>query len=255
MKKINLKSLRHSYYLWIFHSTSALNLKTLEASGFCLALSPILKDLYEDNLDEFKKSVSRHCVFYNTEPQIGIVINGIVAQMEEQKRNIGNNDENQIHSLKTSLMGPIAAIGDSLIPGTIIPILVSLALFWASKGLWQGALFYAICYLGIMIVGMRFLFFLGYQKGIDSIKTLTGTRALLVRDSLTRLCLLMIGGVAVHYIKIPNIELTPIPPILGLVGLTLLCYFLMAKKGLSRSKLTGLLIIVSIFIVLFNVDH
>ena len=48
---------------------------------------------------------------------------------------------------RQGLMGPLAGIGDSLVVGTIIPILLGVAMGMSTGGSPLGAIFYIICLL------------------------------------------------------------------------------------------------------------
>ena len=69
--------------------------------------------MYGEDKEEELKAVKRHAVFYNTEPQLGSVINGIVCGMEEERANGAPIDDEVINSIKIGLMGPLAGIGDA----------------------------------------------------------------------------------------------------------------------------------------------
>jgi mannose/fructose/N-acetylgalactosamine-specific phosphotransferase system component IID len=77
----------------------------------------------------------RHASFYNTEPQIGAIVNGMALGLEEKKANGEPIDGETINTLKVGLMGPIAGIGDSMIPGMLIPILLSIGMALAAGGI------------------------------------------------------------------------------------------------------------------------
>lgn len=55
-------------------------------------------------------------------------------------------------------MGPIAGIGDSMIPGMLIPILLSIGMALAAGGNVLGPLFYTVARLAIIIPGSGFCF-------------------------------------------------------------------------------------------------
>jgi mannose/fructose/N-acetylgalactosamine-specific phosphotransferase system component IID len=89
----------------------------------------------------------RHASFYNTEPQIGAIVNGMALGLEEKKANGEPIDGETINTLKVGLMGPIAGIGDSMIPGMLIPILLSIGMALAAGGNILGPLFYTVAWL------------------------------------------------------------------------------------------------------------
>mgnify|MGYP000532608773 FL=1 len=68
-------------------------------------------------------------------------------------------------------MGPIAGIGDSLVVGTVIPILLGIALGMSTGGSPLGAIFYIIVWNLFAYFGMKFLYFKGYELGAEDYVT------------------------------------------------------------------------------------
>ena len=72
--------------------------------------------------------------------------------MEEEKANGADVPDDLISSTKSALMGPLAGIGDSLVTGTYIPILLSIALgICGTTGSIAGPIFYAATWLVTLI--------------------------------------------------------------------------------------------------------
>ncbi|VTR54588.1 PTS system mannose-specific EIID component [Serratia fonticola] len=63
-------------------------------------------------------------------------------------------------------MGPVAGIGDSMLPGMLIPILLSIGMALAAGGSVIGPLFYIIAFSLIVIPGSYWLFMKGYNMGV-----------------------------------------------------------------------------------------
>ena len=61
------------------------NFERMQAIGFCVALLPALRKLYQG--DELKAAMKRHLEFFNTQPFLASPIMGITAAMEEKKAN------------------------------------------------------------------------------------------------------------------------------------------------------------------------
>jgi mannose/fructose/N-acetylgalactosamine-specific phosphotransferase system component IID len=74
-------------------------------------------------------------------------------------------DDETINGLRAGLMGPIAGIGDSLVVGTVIPILLGIALGMSTGGSPLGAIMYIIVWNLFAYFGMKFLYFKGYELG------------------------------------------------------------------------------------------
>lgn len=102
--------------------------------GFAYAMIPVLKKLYGDNKEKMSKALKRHLGFFNTTPFIVTFITGIVSAMEEQNANDENFDESSIDTIKASLMGPLAGIGDSFFWGTLRLLATGIGTALAIKG-------------------------------------------------------------------------------------------------------------------------
>ena len=117
-----------SFLRWLFFSHANYNWERYQATGFAHAMTPIIKKLYKDP-EDIKAALKRHLVFFNTEPDTGGLIHGMVIAMEEQ-RAIGaaDIDDETINNVKIGLMGPFAGLGDVLKQGLWFPI-------WQSIGI------------------------------------------------------------------------------------------------------------------------
>lgn len=269
MKKLSKKALNKCYTNWMMYNLSSMSFERLEAYGFCHSMLPVIEELYGDNEEERKAAISRHSSFYNTEPQIGVVVNGIVAGLEESRANGNDVDESMINGLKIGLMGPLAGIGDSMIPGLLIPILLSIGMGLSAGGSILGPIFYILTYNLVIIFGTRYLFFKGYTLGTDSVKYLVGETSTKLRESFSIIGLFVIGGVAASFvnlttklqysyealdiegnvitnvINVQNILDGVFPKLLTLV-IVLFTWFLMSKKNMSPLKTMLILLVVSV---------
>lgn len=105
--------------------------------GFLYGIAPILDRIYKDPKDhELKKEAyKRHMNFYNCTPQTSSFVLGLSASMEEQYYEDKDNfNPESINAMKTSLMGPLSGIGDSLFQGTIRILAFGLGINLAQQG-------------------------------------------------------------------------------------------------------------------------
>lgn len=241
------------------HNLSSMSFERLESFGFCLSMLPVAKKLYPD-ADQRKEMLRRHASFYNTEPQIGAIVNGMTLGLEEKKANGEPIDGETINTLKVGLMGPIAGIGDSMIPGMLIPILLSIGMALAAGGNILGPLFYCIAWLAIILPGTWFLFLKGYQMGSGSVEMLVSSKSTRLREALSLLGVFVMGGVAASYVKLDtglefitkdgvNIHVQQMldgifPQLLPLL-VVLGTWYLMAKRGVSPVKAMVLLLVLA----------
>lgn len=127
-EKNYLKALNKSFRNWAYGNLTCFSQEHMQTFGYLCAMLPLVEELY-DTKEEQKEAMNTYTAFFNTEPQVGSIIVGITAGLEEAKAN-GNEDidAEAINGIRAGLMGPLAGIGDSLVVGTLIPILLGIAL-------------------------------------------------------------------------------------------------------------------------------
>lgn len=133
-KKLSKKTLAKSFRNWSYGNLTCFSQEHMQTFGYLCAMLPIVEELY-DTPEEQKQALQTYSAFFNTEPQIGTMIVGVTAGLEEARANGEAIDDDAINGIRAGLMGPLAGLGDSLIVGTLIPILLGIAL-----GLSTGAL-------------------------------------------------------------------------------------------------------------------
>lgn len=268
-KKLDKKDLKKGWLYWQFWAMSTLSFEKLEANGFAHSMIPIANKLYEPGSEEYKAMLARHAVFYNTEPQTGAIVNGIIASLEEERANGENVSDDMIHSIKSGLMGPIAGIGDSMVQGILIPILLSIGMGISADGNPIGVIFYAISYLVIMLAVNYFLYMKGYTLGTAAADVLVGDNSDKLRNAFNILGTIVVGGLAASFVKLSTILTITneasdttfnfqetldsfFPGVLGLLAV-LASYYLISKKRWSSNKVLFFLVAVAAVGVLLKV--
>ncbi|TYR80024.1 PTS system mannose/fructose/sorbose family transporter subunit IID [Priestia megaterium] len=265
-KKLDKKTLRKSWWYWMTGNLSSMSFEWLEAFGFAASMAPVIRKLYGGNKDEEMKALKRHSVFYNTEPQVGAMINGMMCGIEEERANGSDIDDEVINGIKIGLMGPIAGIGDAMIPGMYIPLLLSIAISLSEGGNPLGPIFYIIVYMTTMTALSYFVFMKGYHLGTSSVDLIVGEAAKRARESFNLLGSIVVGGVSASYVSLNtawiiqsgdselkvNDTLNGIFPKLLPLLLVIFCWWLMSKKKMSPLKVMGILIIFAIIGVIIK---
>lgn len=205
--KLEKKTLQKSWMRWFMYNLAAINFTRLEGTTFGYSMTPVLEELYKNDPEEFKRSLSRHVTFYNTEPHIGALVNGFVCGMEEERSQNKEISEEMIQSMKIGMMGPLAGIGDSLIPGILIPLLLSIGMGISTHGSVLGPLFYIFTFIPLMLLFSYYLFFQGYKTGKNSIGSLVGAKAKAVTEAMVIMGITVMGALAASFINI-NVLLT-----------------------------------------------
>ena len=248
MKKLSKKALNHSFLNWFYGNLTCFSQEHMQTFGYMLSMLPIVEELYDTNEEQTEK-VLTYSTFFNTEPQVGAIVVGITAGMEEARANGEPVDDETINGIRAGLMGPLAGIGDSLVVGTLLPILLGIALGLSGGGSPLGAIFYILVWNIAMFLIMRFMYFKGYELGGKAVEILVGEKANAIRESIIMLGTMVIGGVTASWINITtsfqmlNSEggiivdlqntLNDVYPSILSAVFVLICWYLLSKKRMS----------------------
>lgn len=243
--------LNQLWYRWGFTHLSSMSYEKLQAHAWAYSYLPFAKKYYSNDPEKKRRLLKRHSMFYNTEPQTGQLINGITASLEEQIA-LGNNvSEEMPVNIKATLMGPLAGIGDSIIQGIIVPILLSIGMSLAAGGSPVGPLFYIIAY-GIIGPTISYIaFHSGYRLGVNAIDIIVGENSKRITDAFNILGVMVVGALAANTIVLKTIVKVPLggksepldtvlngifPNLLPL-AMVLLGWWLVSAKHLSATKI------------------
>ena len=286
MKKVSKKSLNSSFWRWFYGNLTCFSHEHMQTFGYMWSMLPIIQELYETK-DEQSEKLQTYYPFFNTEPQIGSIVVGITAGLEEARANGAEEiDDEMINGIRAGLMGPLAGIGDSLIVGTYIPVLLGIALGLAEGGSIIGPLFYIVVWNVTSIFFQKWIYNKGYELGGSAVEVIVGEQATALRESVIVMGQVIVGAMAGTWVSITtSVQLTTsiqnktemviegskviekvtgtqeVPVLLQekLDGafpgvLTLLfvlgCWWLMAKKAISPIKIMLLMVVVAIVGVL-----
>lgn len=261
MSKLTKKDVSKAAWYWTFFHHCTQNYERMMGLAFCATLAKPLKKLYGSDKKGLSDALTRNMAFFNTEPQLGSLIPGMTLALEEAKANGEPVDPEVITSTKSALMGPFAGIGDSILVGTYNPILLSIGIGLSAGGSPIGAIFFFLTWT-ISVVALKYFGFIkGYSMGMDAVTNLlhSGLKEKIV-TALNIIGLIVIGGVASTTVAAPiklafvagemNVEiqasiLDKILPGLVPMLLTLLCYWLIDKKGWSANKIILLILAIA----------
>ena len=265
---LTAKDLRRVYNRWYFSTELSNSYDRLQGLAFCNALVPALKKCYAGDEEGYRKALMRHMEFYNSEGTVGCVIHGISLSMEEENARDHNVPSSVITGIKTGLMGPMAGIGDTLVWGTIKPIILGLACTFALQANSLGA---AIPFLFPLIgyfLGWFFLRF-GHRLGKDAVMRLMKTGAMnTVIVAASTMGLFMMGALSSSYVKVStplqftmeNANPIVIQDILDqiLVGFLPLCaifgvYWYFTHKGANYTKVIIWILVISMICGFFGI--
>jgi len=254
VRKASRSALNKCFWNWAFFAHSCYNYERLQGTGFLHSMTPIIDDLYDkDDKEGRAAAMTRHAAFFNTEPRVGTAIIGLSAAMEERIASGETDLAETVTSVKTGLMGPLAGIGDTLMQAILSPLLLSIAIGISESGNVLGPVLYSAAFVVIAIVLHRLFFNVGHNQGDEGIAQLLESGAInkVITGAGIMGCTVM-GALAANYVSLntrlvvsfatgefdlqANFLDAIMPKILPL-GLTLLVYWLMDKKGVSSTRM------------------
>ena len=266
LKKVSQGARNSAFLRWIYGNLTCFSQEHMQTFGYLAAMLPVVDELYDNDEDKVKY-LSTYRTFFNTEPQIGTMVVGLTVGLEEARANGEPLDDDTINGIRAGLMGPLAGLGDSIIVGTFIPILLGIALGLSNGGSVLGPLFYVIAWNLVMYFGMKFAFDQGYELGGSAVEALVGPQSAALRDSIVMVGTIVIGAVAATWINITTAlsfqfsadsglvlqdTLDSIFPKFLNIFFVWLCWYLMTKRKMSPTIVMGLLVVVALVGVLLG---
>ena len=260
-KKITKKTLAKSFHHWYYGHLTCFSQEHMQTFGYLTSMLPIVEELYKDKAEQ-KEAMQTYTAFFNTEPQLGALVVGITAGLEEARANGDAVDGETINGMRAGLMGPIAGIGDSLVVGTLIPVLLGIALGLSKGGNPIGALFYILVWNVLIYGGMRFAYFKGYELGDKAVEFLVGPKGQALRKAISVIGGMVIGAVAATWVSVTTSfelknadgeaflklqeKIDGVYPGLLTAAFITLCWWLMAKKKVSPNLVMLLLVVIAL---------
>ncbi len=132
----NSKITRKDFWSVYFRSLTldaSWNYERMQHMAYAYTMAPIIKRLYKNKEDK-KEALERHLEFMSVTPHISTLLFGISGAMEEENSKNPNFNPASINAVKSSLMGPVAGVGDSFFWGTLKVIASGIAISLATQG-------------------------------------------------------------------------------------------------------------------------
>ncbi len=257
-----------SWWRWLLFSHSTYNWERMQGLGFAHSMTPIIAKLYKSK-EDISAALHRHLIFFNTQPDVGGVIHGIVIAMEEERAAGAPITDEAINGVKVGLMGPMAGIGDTVQQGIIIPLALAIGMSIATGGelgtATKGNVLGPIIFLLIMMAWAWgfgwWIYYQGYKQGQSAVTNILASNQLnklIVGASV--LGNFIMGALAVSFVKLStpvvfgvggnnfNIQeiLNGIMPNLLPLILVMVVWYLLAKKHVSPTLIMVIIIVVGI---------
>lgn len=231
-------------------------------AGFTYSIIPALKKIYADNKEKRIDAYQRHMnEYFNVTPYLCGLPLGVVLAMEEQNAADDDFDTSTITGIKTALMGPLSAIGDTLFHATLRVIATAVVISMASAGNILGPILFMLIFNIPQFICRWWSLKSGYSMGTKLLEQAESSGIMeKISYAASVIGLAAIGAMTAFNVSlscaltIPNAaggDPTAVqslfdavcPKILPL-GLVLLCYWLLAKKKVNVIPLLlGLLVV------------
>ncbi len=250
---------------------AAFNYERMQSAGWLWSMLPGLQKIHT-NKEDLAASMTHNMDFLNTHPFAVTFVMGMVLSMEQQKMDITT-----IRSVRVSTAAPLGGIGDALFWMTLIPITAGMTANMAIEGSLIGPILYFIIAFGAEMALRYGLMYWSYNMGTKAVSMMTAY-AKEFTHAASVLGVFVIGALIANYgggvrlgISIPNGQtaaedgsmvdvfiniqdyLDKIVPCLIPLLFTLMCYFLIKKKGFTPVKLIGLFLVIGIVGAIFGI--
>ena len=250
---------------------AAFNYERMQSAGWLWSMLPGLQKIHT-NKEDLAASMTHNMDFLNTHPFAVTFVMGMVLSMEQQKMDITT-----IRSVRVSTAAPLGGIGDALFWMTLIPITAGMTANMAIEGSILGPILYFIIAFGAEMALRYGLMYWSYNMGTKAVSMMTAY-AKEFTHAASVLGVFVIGALIANYgggvrlgISIPNGQtaaedgtmvdvfiniqdyLDKIVPCLIPLLFTLMCYFLIKKKGFTPVKLIGLFLVIGIVGAIFGI--
>ncbi|SEO78182.1 PTS system mannose/fructose/sorbose family transporter subunit IID [Propionispora vibrioides] len=246
---LSKKDLMKAFLIWETFPQTCYNYERMMGQACAHMFAPLIMKLYKNDPEKRKETMRREIEFFNVHIEFGACILGMAVAMEEQKA-LGTEVPGEfITSIKTSLMGPLSGVGDTIWQGVVIPILLAICIDITLSGTVAGSIIYGTVIVALAYAFSYFNFMFGYRSGIEAIMNFLeqGTLNKILKGAEIMGCMVM-GGLISNYVTMKvglnivsststfNVQtqfLDAIMPSILPFGFTLLVYSLLKRRKTS----------------------
>ena len=142
----------------------------MEGMTYAYAMLPVINEVYKDNPELQTEAFVRNTEFFNTHAAAAGLNLGLSYALERERSQAPEAITGEmITNIKTSLMGPLAAVGDSIFFNCIRVISAGVGMSLASQGNPLGVVLFVAIYGGAFLAVKWYLLNLGYSLGTEAI--------------------------------------------------------------------------------------
>ncbi len=258
------KALVKAWMIWETFPQTCYNYERMMGQHIAHVFTKVIPYLYSEDPDKRKEVMKREIDFFNVHVEFGACIPGMAIALEEMKALGKTIPGSLIKNLKTSFMGPLAGLGDTIWQGVFLPVLLVICIdvTHLGGGNIYGVLLYTVVTILTACVFSYQNFMFGYRAGSDALLDVLekGMIQKLIKGASIMGCMVM-GSLIVKYVtclcgltirssvgtySIQTQLLDQICPGLLPLTATMLFYFLLQKKRWPVVRVILLIFVLSI---------
>ena len=169
-----------------------------QGHGTLYTMMPYLDEFYKDDDEERRAAWERHNMYYNVNPYTGGAVWSLMYVMEKKRsENRDAVSADSIQNMRIALMGPLAAIGDTIFQGSLGNIIAGLAMGFAMEGSWLGPILHLALWQIIEVAGKLGCMYYTYTQGESFITRMMETNLFSkLEDCISVIGLMMMGVLA-----------------------------------------------------------
>ncbi|MHA1505634.1 MAG: PTS system mannose/fructose/sorbose family transporter subunit IID [Candidatus Asgardarchaeia archaeon] len=248
--KLTSSDLRKIFIRYWTTFEASWNFERMQGLGFLYSILPALTKIYSSE-EDLKRAMRRHIEFFNTNPILGSLVLGTTIALEEK---VGNVDEDYIRSFKTSMMGVIAGVGDSLIYFFVGGLLILICSQLAIEGSILGPILFIVVF-NVISMGIRYYgLSISYKRGLKFIYELSsGGGFSRYKEIAKTLATMVIGGLIPTVIKV-NVQVIALETLYSTILSSFLALIMtyglyrLVKRGVSYSLVFILQLLMGLFL-------
>lgn len=171
------------------------NSERMQNIGFLASFLPELEKVYEGDEKGLQEAAETNLEFINTHNVTLPFLIGLMLSLYEK----GEKPEN-VRTVKVSLFGPLAGLGDALFWFTLLPIMVGISASLASEGNILGPIVFFLVFFAAFLLRIP-LGHWGYNLGTEAFEKLTANTKR-VNQAASILALTILGGLVASYVNL-----------------------------------------------------
>ena len=258
---LSKKDINHVLTRYVVSRQTCFNYETMQSGPWVWSMHPAMKKIYKDD-DVLAEKYKSYFKFFNCHPWFGQLI--MMANLAIESTKDPKATETAL-DVRTSLMGPLAGLGDSIVWVLLPTVLGAIAGYQAQNGSMIGTILAIAVNIALWIVFWK-LAYPVYKKGVSFITNKSGSLR-----NLTEVCsilgIIVLGAMVATTVHV-NIALSwtvgdltqnlgdllnTIVPCFGNVVATAILYVALGSKKLTSGRLIWIVIIAAILLGAFGI--